>query len=82
MATSPWWGGRRPLRLRVGNEVAVAHRRVGDGEFEYPVEDHPSAARSTSVEAEDELVKVALEMRLVDRTLMGAQQPLANEATR
>jgi hypothetical protein len=48
---------------------------VGDGEFQHPVEDHPSAARSTSVEAEDELVEVALEVRLVDRPLMGAQQP-------
>ena len=34
-----------------------------------------AAARATPVEAEDELVEVALQVRLVDRTLMRAQQP-------
>ena len=46
-----------------------------DGEFQHAVEDHAPAARSASVEAEDELVEVALQVRLVDRALMGAEQP-------
>jgi len=75
MAASSWRPGRDSLRLRVGDELAVAHRLVGDGEFEHPVEDHASAARAASVEPEDELVEVALQVRLVDRTLMRAQQP-------
>src|SRR5664279_3549473 len=48
---------------------------MGDGEFEHAVEDHASAARATSVETEDELVEVALQVRLVDRTLMSTQEP-------
>jgi hypothetical protein len=48
---------------------------VCDGELQHPVEDHASAARPTSVEAEDELVEVTLQVRLVDRTLVGAEQP-------
>lgn len=75
VAPSSRRGGWGLLRLRVGYQVATADRVVGDGELEHAVEDHASAARSTSVEAEDELVEVALEVRLVDRTLMGAQQP-------
>jgi len=59
----------------VGDQLAVAHRLVGDGEFEHPVEEDASAARAASVEPEDELVEVALQVRLVDRTLMRAQQP-------
>ncbi len=67
--------GRRVFRLRVGDQVAVAHRSVAVGEFEHPVEDHASAAGSAWVEAEDELVDVTLQVRLVDRTLIFAQQP-------
>ncbi len=77
MAASSWRPGRDLLRLRVGDQLAVAHRLVGDGEFEHPVEEHASAARAASVEPEDELVEVALvevalQVRLVDRTLMRA----------
>jgi hypothetical protein len=48
---------------------------VRDGEFEQPVEDQASAARSAAVEAEDELVEVALQVCLVDRPLVGTEQP-------
>lgn len=67
--------GRRALRLWVHDQVAVAHRVVSDGEFEYAVEDHPAAAGPAAVEAKHELVEVALQMRLLDRALMGSQQP-------
>ena len=45
------------LRLGVGDQVAVAHWSVGDGQFEHAVEDQAAAARSASVEAEDELIE-------------------------
>jgi hypothetical protein len=48
---------------------------VADGEFEQAVEDQPSAAGPAPVEAEAELVQVALQVRVVNRALMGAQQP-------
>jgi hypothetical protein len=48
---------------------------VADGEFQHTVEDHPAAAGPAAVEPEHELVQVALQVRLVDRALMGAQQP-------
>lgn len=75
MASSSRRPGRDSLRLRVGDQLAVAHRGVSDGEFEHPVADHASAARAASVEPEDELVEVALQMRFLDRTFVGAQQP-------
>ena len=82
VAASSWRPGRDSLQLRVGYQFAVAHRLVGDGEFEYLVEDHASAARAASVEPEDELVEVALQVRLVDRTLMRAQQPPLDQRRR
>jgi hypothetical protein len=48
---------------------------VADGELENPVEDEASAAGGAAVEAEHELVEVALQVRPVDRSLVGAQQP-------
>src|SRR5262245_25289370 len=57
------------LGLRVGGQVPVAHRVVADGEFEHAVEDQPSAVRSAPVEAEHELVQVALQVGLIDRAL-------------
>jgi len=53
----------------------VAHGIVSDGEFEYPVEDHPSAVRATAVEAEHELVQLASKMCAGHRPLVGAQKP-------
>ena len=58
-----------------GDEILVAHRVVGDGKFEHPIEHHPTAARAAAVEAEHELIQVAGQVRLVHRALVGAQQP-------
>ena len=68
-------GGCRLLGLGIGDQVAIAHRSVGDGEFEYAVKDQAPAARSPSIEAENELVEVALQVRRLNRALMGAEQP-------
>src|ERR1035437_1236328 len=60
------WRGRRDLASPLtGDDVAVADRVVADGELEHPVEDEPAASRA-AVEAEHELVQVALQVRLVD----------------
>jgi hypothetical protein len=58
-----------------GHDVVVAHWVVAGRELEHSVEDEPAASRAAAVEAEHELVQVALQMRLVDRALMGAQKP-------
>jgi hypothetical protein len=47
------WSGSRS---RVGDEVAVAHGIVLDGELQDAVEDESAAARSAAIEAEHELV--------------------------
>ena len=75
MAAASGWDGSDCLGLRVHDEVAVAHWGVADGEFEDAVEDHPAVAGSSAVEAEGELVEVALQVRRLDRALVGAQQP-------
>ena len=76
--TSPaGWG--LALRLRVDDEVPVADRLVPHGEPEDAVEDEPPAAGGAAVEAEHELVEVALQVRLVDRALVGAEQPSLGE---
>src|ERR1039458_2647479 len=81
-ALQAWWMSARRWRGRgdlswalTGDDVAVADRVVADGELEHPVEDEPAALRAAAVEAEHELVQVALQVRLVDRALMGAQKP-------
>jgi hypothetical protein len=58
-----------------GHDVAVAHWVVPYGELQQPVEDEPTASRAAAVEAEHELVQVALQMRLLCRALVRAQQP-------
>ena len=68
--------GRWVLRwCRGGDEVVVANRIVTDCEFEHAVEDESAAARGAPVEAEHELVEIALQMSLIDGALMGAEQP-------
>jgi hypothetical protein len=42
------------------------------------VEHEPSAAEGATVEAEHELVEVGLQMCLVDRPLVGAEQPASS----
>jgi hypothetical protein len=61
--------------LRLGDQVAVAHRVVVDGELEDPVEQQAATARAAAVEAEHELVEVVGQVGVVDGALMGAQQP-------
>ena len=58
-----------------GDEVLVAYRVVGYGEFEHAVEDHTAAAGAPAVEAEHELIQVAGQVRRLHRALVGAQQP-------
>jgi hypothetical protein len=48
--------GPHPFGLGIGDDVAVAHRRMAHGEFQDAVEDHPAAAGAASVEPEHELV--------------------------
>src|SRR3974390_2619054 len=50
------------LGLGVSDQVPVAHRVVADGELEHAVEDQAPAAGSAPVEAEAELVQVALQV--------------------
>src|SRR5579875_396534 len=57
------------LVLRVSDQVPVAHRIVVDGEFDHAVEDQAPAAGSAPVEAEAELVQVALQVRVLARAL-------------
>ncbi len=70
------WGCRRyrPWFLS-GGDIAVTHGVMPDGEFEHSVEEQPSAAGLAAVEAEHELVQVTLEVRLVESTLVGTEQP-------
>src|SRR5258707_7035240 len=70
------WRGRGDLPWPLaGDDVAVTHRIVACGEVQQPVEDEPAASRAASVEAEHELVQVALQMRLLDPALVGGQKP-------
>ena len=59
----------------MGDQVAVAHWAVADSELEQAVEDQPPAAGAAPVEAEAELVEVALQVRVIDPALMGAEEP-------
>src|SRR6266566_9966403 len=68
-------GGWLRLGLGVSDQVPVPHRIVADGELEHAVEDQAPAAGPAPVEAEAELVQVALQVRVLDRALVGAQQP-------
>jgi len=67
--------GWRLLELRVGDQFAIAHGIVGDSEFKHPIEDHPPASRSPSVEAEHKFVEVELQMCVIDTALMRAEVP-------
>src|SRR5262249_44355054 len=67
--------GRGLLRPGIGDQVAVAHRIVADGELKHAVEDQPPAPGSPPVEAEAELVEVGLQVRVIEPALMCAQQP-------
>ena len=79
MPPSPRRHGWHLLRLRVGDELPVAHRVVVDGELEQSVEKKPSARRASAIEAEDELVEVIREMSFVKATLMSTREPPLGE---
>lgn len=63
------------LVLGVGDQVPVPHRIMADGELEHAVEDQAPTAGPAPVEAEAELVQVVLQVLVLDRALVGAQQP-------
>src|SRR3974390_1477389 len=73
--TSGAWRRGRCLGSLADDQVVVADGVVAGGELEQPGEDRASAAGTAAVEAERELVQVALQMRFVNRALVGAQQP-------
>ena len=75
MAPLPGWRRWPRLGPRVDDQVAIAHRVVGDSELKHAVEDHPPASGRAPVEPEHELVEVALEMTVINAALMGAKQP-------
>lgn len=52
----PWGSWRVLLRRGFHDQVAVADRLVGYGEFDHAVEDQPAAAGGATVEAKHELV--------------------------
>jgi hypothetical protein len=62
-------------RSMARDNVCVAHRRVPNGKLKHSVEHHASAAGVTPIEAEHELVEVVVQMRVVDRALVGAENP-------
>ena len=79
MPPSPLRHGWHLLRLRVGDELPVAHRVVVDSEREQSVDKKPSARRASAIEAEDELVEVIREMSFVKATLMSTREPPLGE---
>jgi len=58
------------LGFGVEDEIAVADRFVADSELEDTVEDQAAAGGGAAVEAEHELVEVALQVRVVYRPLV------------
>src|SRR5260370_994392 len=75
-----WRGGWLRLVPGLGDQVSVPHRIVPGGELEHAVEDQPPAAGPAPVEAEAELVQVALQVLVLDRALMGPHQPALGQA--
>jgi hypothetical protein len=63
------------LGPRVQYQVALADGIMRDREFEHAVEDHAAAARASAIDAIEELVEEALEVRLLHAPLLGAKQP-------
>ena len=70
---------RAPLGARVDDGVPIAHGFVGDDDLDDAVEDEPAAAGGAAVGAEHELVEVGLQVRLVDRSLVGAEPAALGE---
>ncbi len=66
------WRGWHPPGSAAGDEILVANRVVGDGEFEHPVEEQPATAGVSAIEAEYELIQVAGQVRILRCSLVGA----------
>src|SRR5438552_8806396 len=75
MAPLPGWRRWPRLGPRVDDQVAIAHRVVGDSELKHAVEDHPPASGRAQAEPEHELVDADLQMTVNNAALMGAKQP-------
>ncbi len=56
-------------------QFVIPNRFVCDRHLHHPVEQHAAATRGSSVEAEDELVEIAGQVRAIHRPLVGAEQP-------
>jgi hypothetical protein len=69
------WRRWHLLRPMAHGDVCVAHGRVPHRKLEHSAEHHSPAAGVPPVEAEHELVEVLVQMRLVDGTLVGAENP-------
>lgn len=54
-------------------------RVVGNGDLQYLVEDQAAAARAATIEVEHGLVQAALQVPLLDRYLVGPEQPALGE---
>jgi len=48
---------------------------VGNGELKKAVEQHPAAARASTVEPKHELIEVSSQVSAIRRALVGSQQP-------
>lgn len=81
MASPPWGHRRHLLRLRVGDELPVAHRVVIDRQLEESIEEEPAAPRAATIETEDELVEITLQVRIGDRALVGAEDPALGQGS-
>ncbi len=70
-----WWRRGHLSRTLSGSQVEVPHGIVTNSELEHSAEHESAAAGGTTVEAEHELIEVALQMRLVEPALVGTEQP-------
>jgi len=58
-------------RLLAGEEALEADWLVPGGQLQHAVEQQAAASRAAPVEAEDELIQVGGQMRLIHRSLVG-----------
>jgi len=57
----------------INDEIPEAHGIVRNRELEHSIEEEPAAARSATVETEDELVEVLGKVIVLDRSLVRAE---------
>ncbi len=73
--------GGHLLRSLAGNEILIAHRLVGDGQFEHSVKHHATAAGAAAVEAEhilDIASSIAYLCKWLEELSIWQIKPLAN----